>query len=68
MAEYQQFAPLNDYDLRMMPYYYRDQLLACDYYGQYYASGQANRADYLAQARHATKLLRWFEGNIESLG
>ena len=58
--EYQCFAPLTDYDLRMMPYFYRDQLLACDYYGQYYASTSQNRADYLAQARFATKLLRGF--------
>jgi len=45
----------------MMLYCYRDQLLACDYYGQYYASKSPNRADYLAQARFATKVLRWME-------
>ena len=61
------FAPLNDYDLRMMPYYYRDQLLACDYYGQHYAARGMNRADYLAQARFASKLLRWFDGTIDAL-
>ena len=58
LAEYTRYAPLTDYDLRMMPYFYRDQLLACDYYGQYYASKGQNRMDYLAQARFATGVLR----------
>ena len=56
--EYQRYAPLNDYDLRMMPYFFRDLLLASDYYGQYYASKHSNRADYLAQAKFATRMLR----------
>ena len=59
--EYRRFAPLNDYDLEMMPWVFRDLLLASDYYGQYYASKSRNRADYLAQARFATGVLRWLE-------
>jgi Ser/Thr protein kinase RdoA (MazF antagonist) len=61
LEDYRRFFPLNDYDLLMMPYFYRDLLLACNYYGQYYGSKNPNRADYLAQARLATKVLRWFD-------
>ena len=56
--EYLCHAPLNGYDLRNMLHVFRDLLLASDYYGQYYGSKHANRADYLAQARFATGLLR----------
>ena len=56
--EYMSYAPLNGYDLRNMPYVFRDQLLAFDFYGQYYSSKHPNRADFLAQARWATGLLR----------
>jgi len=62
--EYLRFASLNDYDLRNMPYVFRDQLLALDYYGQYYGSKHANRTDYLAQARFATGFLRQFDENF----
>jgi len=60
--EYQRFSPLSDYDLRTMPYIFRDLLLASDYYGQYYASKSRNRAAYLAEARFTTRVLRWMEG------
>jgi len=59
--EYLRHAPLNDYDLQNMPYVFRDQLLALDFYGQYYNSKHPNRADFLAQARYATGVLRWLE-------
>jgi Ser/Thr protein kinase RdoA (MazF antagonist) len=60
--EYRRFAPLNDYDLRMMPCFFRDLcLLAGDYYGQYYAAKGVNRAAYLAEARFTTRVLREFE-------
>lgn len=57
--EYMRYAPLNDYDLQNMPYVFRDQLLAFDFYGQYYNSKHSNRADFLAQARWATGILKW---------
>jgi len=61
VEEYQCFAPLNDYDLRNMAHLFRDQMLALDFYGQYYGSKHANRADFLAQARFATGFLRRFD-------
>lgn len=63
VTEYLRFYPLNDYDAQMMPYFLWHQLLACDYYGQYYDSKAANREDFLFQAQFATKLIRWFEKN-----
>ena len=56
--EVMRYTPLNAYDLRNMPYVFRDQLLAFDFYGQYYSSKHPNRADFLAQARWATGVLR----------
>lgn len=64
---YLQYHPLNQYDLKMMPYFFYYQLLACDYYGQYYYSFDANREDFLYQAKTATGLIRWFEGNVTYL-
>ncbi|MCL1952143.1 MAG: phosphotransferase [Oscillospiraceae bacterium] len=62
--EVMRYTPLNDYDLRNMAYVFRDQLLAMDFYGQYYGSKHPNRADFLAQARWATGVLQWLEGAL----
>lgn len=67
IMEYLLYFSLNAYDLKMMPYYFYYQLLSCDYYGQYYASDNINRGDFLFQAQFATKLIRWFESNVEDL-
>ena len=64
---YLRYHTLNEYDLKMMPYFFWCQLLACDYYGQYYSSTDANREDFLFQARLATGLIRWFEHNVSDL-
>ena len=55
------------YDLKMMPYYYYYQLLACDYYGQYYSSTDANKDDFMFQAKFATGLIKWFENDVSEL-
>lgn len=67
LQEYLRYASLNHYDLRMMPYFLLHQLLACDYYAQYYNATGPNREDFLHQAIFATKLIRWFEIHIEDL-
>lgn len=67
IREYSRYFSLNGYDLSMMPYFFYHQLLACDYYGQYYASTDANRNDFLFQARFATSLIEWFERNVADL-
>ena len=64
---YLDFSPLNPYDLNMMPSFFCYQLLACDYYGQYYDAEHANKADFLHQATFATKLIRWLQKNMEEL-
>ena len=64
---YLQYYPLNNYDLKMMPYYFYHQLLACDYYGQYYAASGANKDDFLFQAKFATGLIHWFERDADTL-
>jgi hypothetical protein len=50
-----------------MPKLFYYQLAVCDYYNQYYQSAAENRNIYLHQARFSTKLMKWFEGNIEHL-
>ena len=67
VREYLRHFPLNEYDLGMMPYFYWHQLLACDYYGQYYDAEGPNRDDFLRQAQLATGLIRWFELHAEEL-
>jgi len=64
---YIQYHPLNEYDLKMMPYFFYHQLLACDYYDQYYGASGANRDDFLFQAKFSTRLIRWFEKNADDL-
>ena len=61
------YSPLSAYDLKMMPYFFYHQLLACNYYGQFYDSTSPNKADILYQAKFATKLIKWFEHNVEDL-
>lgn len=64
---YLRYHPLNEYDLRMMPYFFYHQLLACDYYGQYYGAYDLNRDDFLFQAKFATGLIKWFDQHVDEL-
>ena len=61
---YCRYGTLNEYDRANLCRLYLYQIAVCDYYGQYYASTAANREIYLAQARHATKLLKSMEDRI----
>ena len=64
---YLEYAPLNRVDIQMLPYLFYYQLAVCDYYNQYYQSNAANRGNYLHQAVFSTKLMKWFEKNLELL-
>ena len=64
---YLKYAPLNEYDLKMMPYVFYYQISVCDYYNQYFQSGAANRYIYLDQAVLSTKMMKWFEKNAAEL-
>lgn len=67
VSAYCKHAPLSENDLRsMVPLFFR-QLAVCDYYGQYYASTDANRHIYLHQARFSTRLLMHLEQHGEAL-
>ena len=61
---YCRYGTLNSHDLENLERLYIYQLAVCDYYGQYYASAAANRAIFLRQARHATRLLRHMSEQI----
>lgn len=65
--EYLKFAKLNPYDIEMMAKLFYYQISVCDYYGQYYSSAADNRHIYLHQAVFSTKLMKWFDKNIDSL-
>lgn len=62
---YCRFAKLTDYDLQNAVKLFYYQIAVCDYYNQYYTSNADNRAIYLRQAMFSTKLMRWFEENID---
>ncbi|MBQ8781776.1 MAG: phosphotransferase [Oscillospiraceae bacterium] len=63
---YCKFSKLNDYDFQnaLRLFYY--QIAVCDYYNQYYTSDASNREIYLQQAFFSTRLLKWFENNIDT--
>lgn len=62
---YCRFAQLSEYDLQNAAKLFYCQIAVCDYYNQYYTSDADNREIYLKQAIFSTKLMRWFENNIE---
>lgn len=64
---YLRYAPLNAYDLEMMPYIFYYQISVCDYYNQYFQSTADNRHIYLEQAVLSTRLMKWFEKHAGEL-
>lgn len=67
VAEYLNYSKLNNNDLSIMAKLFYYQIAVCDYYNQYYQSTSDNRDIYLHQAVFSTKLMKWFEKNIEVL-
>lgn len=59
VCAYCRYGTLNDYDRENLFRLYLYQIAVCDYYGQYYASSDPNRAIYLRQAQHGTRLLKY---------
>lgn len=59
VCAYCRYDTLNDYDRENLFRLYLYQIAVCDYYGQYYASSDPNRAIYLRQAQHGTRLLKY---------
>lgn len=64
---YCSFARLNEYDLQNAARLFYYQITVCDYYNQYYTSTAANREIYLRQAVFSTRLMKWFEKNIDDV-
>jgi Ser/Thr protein kinase RdoA (MazF antagonist) len=64
---YLKISELNNYDLKMMPYFYYFQLAVCNYFGQYYGMNHPNRKLLLENAHWSTSLCRWFEHNVQKL-
>ena len=64
---YCRYARLNSYDLENAVKLFYYQIAVCDYYNQYYTSEADNREIYLKQATFSTKLMKWFEKNIDEL-
>jgi Ser/Thr protein kinase RdoA (MazF antagonist) len=67
IESYLKISPLNRYDLKMMPYFYYFQLVACNYFGQYYRMIHPNKSLLLENAHWSTSICRWFENNVQSL-
>ncbi len=67
LSAYLEYAPLTAYDIQTMPSLFYYQIAVCDYYGQYYQSKAENREIYLHQAVFSTKLMKWFEENLQIL-
>ena len=64
-GSYCRYAKLNSYDLENAAKLFYYQISVCDYYNQYYSSDADNREIYLRQAVFSTRLMRWFEKNID---
>jgi len=64
---YMKYSKLNNYDIKMMPYLYYYQLAVCDYFSQYYESGNSNKEVLCHYAHFSTLLCRWFEANVVEL-
>jgi len=67
VGEYKKIAPLNEYDVKMIPYVFFYQISVCDYYNQYYQSTADNREIYLQQAILSTKIMKWFDKNADEI-
>lgn len=67
IRNYMKYGKLNKYDIRMMPYLYYYQLAVCDYFSQYYESGNSNKEVLCYYAHFSTLLCRWFEANVVEL-
>lgn len=67
VAAYLLYAHLNHDDLATMARLFYYQIAVYDYYRQYYESKADNRDIYLHQAVFSTKLMAWFEKNVDSL-
>lgn len=68
LGNYRCLARLNDYDLNNAAKLFYYQIAVCDYYNQYYISTTDNREIYLRQAVFSTRLMRWFEKNVDKIG
>ncbi len=64
---YLEYAQLSEYDLENMGRMFFQFCAVCNFYGQYYASQTKNRSIFLKQADLSSKLLVWFEENIDNL-
>ena len=67
MESYMEVGTLNQYDIENAGKLFYYFLAVCNFYGQYYESISRNRTIYLEQANMASKLLVWFEKNIDEL-
>lgn len=63
---YCRYGKLNRYDLQNAARLFYYQIAVCDYYNQYYSSDVCNREIYLRQAVFSTRLMKWFEKNIDA--
>lgn len=67
MDTYLETFRLNSYDIENAGNFFYYFLSVCNYYGQYYDSISRNRHVYLEQAQMASRLLVWFDKNINEL-
>lgn len=67
IKEYLKFGKLSENDILFMPKLFFYQIAVCDYYNQYYQSSADNRNIYLHQAFFSTKLMKWFDVNLEGI-
>lgn len=64
---YTKVGSLNSYDIENAGNLFYYFLAVCNFYGQYYESISKNRYIYLEQANMSSKLLVWFEKNLDEL-
>lgn len=67
MDHYLEYGTLTKNDIIMMPQIFYYQIAVCDYYNQYFESTAPNRAIFLHQAEFSTRLMKWFDKNMDEL-
>lgn len=68
VKNYMKYGTLTEYDLENMGRVFYYSIAVSDFYGQYYDSMTRNRNIFLQQARFSSKLMKWFDENVEKLG
>ncbi len=67
VGAYLEYAPLNQTDIKMMPYVFYYQIAVSNYYQQYFQADEEHKMNFYHQTKFSTDLMRWFEKHIDEV-